>query len=63
MRRNNIFNNVAKRGSKYIYLQDLMNFMREDEAIKTINLFEGAKETKTKRVSKKASQELGGECI
>ncbi|KAI3834283.1 hypothetical protein MKX03_030090 [Papaver bracteatum] len=48
----NIFNNVAKRGSKYIYLQDLMNFMREDEAIKTINLFEGAKETK--RVSKKA---------
>ncbi|MCL7047670.1 hypothetical protein MKW94_009313 [Papaver nudicaule] len=48
----NIFNNVAKRGSKYIYLQDLMNFMREDEAVKTINLFEGAKESK--RVSKSA---------
>ncbi|KAI3991219.1 hypothetical protein MKX01_022440 [Papaver californicum] len=59
----NIFNNVAKHGSKYIYLQDSMNFMREDEAIKTINIFEGAKgncnntsirNIKDKKVSKSA---------
>ncbi|KAJ0967907.1 hypothetical protein J5N97_024824 [Dioscorea zingiberensis] len=41
-----IFNNVAKPGSKHIYLVDLMRFMREDEAVKTMSLFEGAQETK-----------------
>ncbi|KAL5561260.1 hypothetical protein UlMin_031007 [Ulmus minor] len=40
-----IFQNVARRGSKYIYLEDLMRFMREDEALKTMSLFEGASET------------------
>ncbi|XP_047959591.1 mechanosensitive ion channel protein 8-like [Salvia hispanica] len=35
-----IFFNVAKPGSKYIYLEDLMRFMREDEVLKTIRLFE-----------------------
>ncbi|KAL1533384.1 mechanosensitive ion channel protein 8-like [Salvia divinorum] len=35
-----IFFNVAKPGSKYIYLEDLMLFMREDEVLKTIRLFE-----------------------
>ncbi|KAJ6829694.1 mechanosensitive ion channel protein 6-like [Iris pallida] len=39
-----IFNNVAKPGSKYIYLVDLMRFMSEDEALKTMTLFEGAKD-------------------
>ncbi|CAI9117010.1 OLC1v1018316C1 [Oldenlandia corymbosa var. corymbosa] len=47
-----IFCNVAKRGSKYIYLEDLMRFMREDEALKTIRLFEGANEGKG--ISKRA---------
>ncbi|KAF6160867.1 hypothetical protein GIB67_041921 [Kingdonia uniflora] len=45
-----IFNNVSKPGSKYIYLEDLMRFMKEDEAEKTMNLFEGA--TENKRVKK-----------
>ncbi|MQM18355.1 hypothetical protein Taro_051344, partial [Colocasia esculenta] len=45
-----IFTNVAKPGSKYMYLMDLMRFMPEDEALKTIGLFEGAQESK--RVSK-----------
>ncbi|KAF2302162.1 hypothetical protein GH714_033189 [Hevea brasiliensis] len=40
-----IFNNVACRGSKYIYLEDLLRFMKEDEALKTMSLFEGASET------------------
>nr|WGO49556.1 mechanosensitive ion channel protein B084626 [Torenia fournieri] len=39
-----IFINVAKPGSKYIHLEDLMRFMREDEAIKTMNLFEDGSE-------------------
>ncbi|KAL4186634.1 hypothetical protein AMTRI_Chr09g34930 [Amborella trichopoda] len=47
-----IFNNVAKRGAKYFDLVDLLRFMREDEAQKTMSLFEGTKETK--RVSKMA---------
>ncbi|KAL5713940.1 hypothetical protein ACHQM5_015971 [Ranunculus cassubicifolius] len=47
-----IFNNVAKPRSKFIYLEDLMRFMREDEAMKTINLFEGA--TEQNRVNKSA---------
>ncbi|XP_043713671.1 mechanosensitive ion channel protein 6-like isoform X3 [Telopea speciosissima] len=45
-----IFRNVAKPRSKYIYLEDLMRFMREDEAVKTMSLFEGAKDNK--RISK-----------
>ncbi|PIA35557.1 hypothetical protein AQUCO_03500129v1 [Aquilegia coerulea] len=47
-----IFHNVARPGSKCIYLEDLMRFMREDEALKTMSLFEGA--TETKRVKKAA---------
>ncbi|KAM0942317.1 putative mechanosensitive ion channel MscS, LSM domain superfamily [Dioscorea sansibarensis] len=47
-----IFNNVAKPGSKYIYLVDLMRFLKEDEALKTISLFEGSREHE--RVSKKS---------
>ncbi|KAK7277430.1 hypothetical protein RIF29_18582 [Crotalaria pallida] len=47
-----IFSNVARQGSRYIYLEDLLHFMREDEAIKTINFFEGASETR--RISKSA---------
>ncbi|KAL1820739.1 hypothetical protein ACET3Z_015608 [Daucus carota] len=41
-----IFSNVAKPGSKYIHEEDLMRFMQEDEASKTIRLFEGASEGK-----------------
>ncbi|KAF3668030.1 Mechanosensitive ion channel protein 5 [Capsicum annuum] len=40
-----IFNNVAKPGSKFIYLEDLMRFMRQDEAVKTMCLIEGGTET------------------
>ncbi|XXG59900.1 hypothetical protein AAC387_Pa04g1904 [Persea americana] len=47
-----IFHNVAQPGSKYIYLVDLMRFMKEDEAIKAMGLFEGAKDNK--RISKTA---------
>ncbi|XP_052202971.1 mechanosensitive ion channel protein 8-like isoform X1 [Diospyros lotus] len=49
-----IFYNVAKTGSKYIFLEDLMRFLREDEALKTMRLFEGASEGKgiSKRVLK-----------
>ncbi|KAK2356071.1 mechanosensitive ion channel protein [Trifolium repens] len=47
-----IFQNVARRGCRFIYPEDLMRFMREDEAIKTINLFEGALDTG--RISKSA---------
>ncbi|KAF8020548.1 hypothetical protein BT93_G1085 [Corymbia citriodora subsp. variegata] len=45
-----IFRNVAKPNSKFIYLEDLMRFMRDDEASKTMSLFEGANECK--RISK-----------
>ncbi|KAF5745794.1 mechanosensitive ion channel protein 6-like [Tripterygium wilfordii] len=45
-----IFNNVAQHGSKYIYLVDLMRFLGEDEARKSLSLFEGALESK--RISK-----------
>ncbi|XP_050234267.1 mechanosensitive ion channel protein 6-like [Mercurialis annua] len=45
-----IFYNVAKNGSKYIYLQDLMRFMREDEASKSMSCFEGTSESS--RISK-----------
>ncbi|GLU14761.1 hypothetical protein SLE2022_313120 [Rubroshorea leprosula] len=47
-----IFQNVAKPGSKYIYLEDIERFMREDEALKTMSLFEGGSESK--RISKSA---------
>ncbi|XP_071703540.1 mechanosensitive ion channel protein 6-like [Rutidosis leptorrhynchoides] len=47
-----IFLNVAKQGSKRIYLEDLMRFLREDEALKAIRLFDG--ETETKGISKAA---------
>ncbi|KDP27663.1 hypothetical protein JCGZ_19555 [Jatropha curcas] len=46
-----IFQNVAKPGSRYIYLEDIMRFMQDDEAIKTMGLFEGASESK--KISKK----------
>ncbi|KAH9694542.1 Mechanosensitive ion channel protein 6 [Citrus sinensis] len=39
-----IFLNVARYGSKHIYLEDLMRFMQEEEAVKTMSLFEGSKE-------------------
>ncbi|KAL5706314.1 hypothetical protein ACHQM5_024501 [Ranunculus cassubicifolius] len=45
-----IFQNVSRPGSKYIYLEDLQRFMKEDEALKTMSLFEGAADTK--RVNK-----------
>ncbi|XP_022735053.1 mechanosensitive ion channel protein 6-like [Durio zibethinus] len=47
-----IFQNVAKPGSKYIYLEDIERFLQEDEALKTMSLFEGASESR--RISKKA---------
>ncbi|CAA2986613.1 mechanosensitive ion channel 6-like [Olea europaea subsp. europaea] len=47
-----IFNNVAQPGSKFIYQKDLMRFMREDEALKAMRLFEGANENKG--ISKRA---------
>ncbi|KAL6911801.1 hypothetical protein ACP4OV_000606 [Aristida adscensionis] len=47
-----IFHNVAKPGSKYIYLSDLMRFMEREDAIKAMNLFEGAQEHS--RVSKRS---------
>ncbi|XVF79092.1 hypothetical protein PTKIN_Ptkin14bG0191600 [Pterospermum kingtungense] len=47
-----IFQNVAKPGSKYIYLEDIERFLEEDEAFKTMSLFEGASESR--RISKKA---------
>ncbi|KAK0581694.1 hypothetical protein LWI29_016860 [Acer saccharum] len=45
-----IFLNVARRGSKYIYFDDLLRFLEEDEALKTMSLFEGAAEHR--RISK-----------
>ncbi|CAM0951925.1 unnamed protein product [Alopecurus aequalis] len=47
-----IFHNVAKPGSKHIYLADLMRFMRQEEALKAMDLFEGAQEHN--RVSKRS---------
>ncbi|XVE63309.1 hypothetical protein DITRI_Ditri07aG0009600 [Diplodiscus trichospermus] len=47
-----IFRNVAKPGSKCIYLEDIERFLPEDEALNTIGLFEGASESR--RISKKA---------
>ncbi|KAF8019669.1 hypothetical protein BT93_G0379 [Corymbia citriodora subsp. variegata] len=39
-----IFRNVAKRGSKCIYLEDVMCFMSKDEAYKAMQLFGAASE-------------------
>ncbi|KVH88002.1 Like-Sm (LSM) domain-containing protein [Cynara cardunculus var. scolymus] len=36
-----IFLNVARAGSKFIYLSDLMRFLREDQAVKTMALLVG----------------------
>lgn len=36
---------------RYIYLSDLLRFMRQEEAERTMNLFEGAKEKN--RISRK----------
>ncbi|KAI9123577.1 hypothetical protein K1719_004877 [Acacia pycnantha] len=47
-----IFQNVAGRGCSFIHLEDLMRFMREDEAEKTMDLFEGA--TESGKISKSA---------
>ncbi|KAK4481376.1 hypothetical protein RD792_012263 [Penstemon davidsonii] len=47
-----IFVNVAKPGSKYIYPEDLMRFMRDDEVSKTMRLFEHGCEQKG--ISKRA---------
>ncbi|KAK9677074.1 hypothetical protein RND81_11G120000 [Saponaria officinalis] len=47
-----IFRNVAKPGSRHIYLEDIMRFMKEDEAIRTMSLFEGAIESD--RINKRA---------
>ncbi|XP_039013703.1 mechanosensitive ion channel protein 6-like [Hibiscus syriacus] len=47
-----IFENVAKPGSRFIHLEDIERFLQEDEALKTVSLFEGASESK--RISKKA---------
>ncbi|XP_078161257.1 mechanosensitive ion channel protein 5-like [Carex rostrata] len=47
-----IFTNIAKPGAKYIYIQDILRFLRQEEATKTMNLFEGAHEHR--RISKRA---------
>lgn len=47
-----IFYNVAKPGSKHIDLEDLMRFLRDDEAMKTIRLFDESSETQG--ISKRA---------
>ncbi|KAG8657880.1 hypothetical protein MANES_03G085500v8 [Manihot esculenta] len=41
-----IFQNVARTGSRYIYLEDIMRFMQEEEALKVMSLFEGTSESK-----------------
>ncbi|KAK1419358.1 hypothetical protein QVD17_28524 [Tagetes erecta] len=48
----NIFMNVTRRRSKYIYLDDLMRFLREDEAVKTLSLLVASPEDE--RVGKHA---------
>ncbi|CAN4094040.1 unnamed protein product [Withania somnifera] len=47
-----VFINVAKPGSKFIYVEDIVRFMRVDEALKTMQLFEGG--TEAKGISKRA---------
>ncbi|KAK4477253.1 hypothetical protein RD792_016467 [Penstemon davidsonii] len=45
-----IFRNVAKPRAKFIYLEDLMRFLKEEEALKTLNAVEGS--TESERISK-----------
>ncbi|XP_057769182.1 mechanosensitive ion channel protein 6-like [Salvia miltiorrhiza] len=45
-----IFRNVAKPKSKYIYLEDLMRFLPEQDALKTLNAVEGS--TEADKISK-----------
>ncbi|KAI8027909.1 Mechanosensitive ion channel protein 8 [Camellia lanceoleosa] len=40
-----IFQNVARRASKFIYLEDLQRFMLEDKALKTMSLLGGSSES------------------
>ncbi|KAI7997439.1 Mechanosensitive ion channel protein 8 [Camellia lanceoleosa] len=40
-----IFQNVARRASKFIYLEDLQRFMLEDEALKTMSRLGGSSES------------------
>ncbi|CBI37813.3 unnamed protein product, partial [Vitis vinifera] len=48
-----IFHNVAKPNCKFIYLEDIMRFMREDEALRTMSLFDqGA--SHSEKISKSA---------
>ncbi|KAL9999576.1 putative mechanosensitive ion channel MscS, LSM domain superfamily [Helianthus debilis subsp. tardiflorus] len=47
-----IFCNVAKHGSKHIYIEDLMRFLGNDEALRTFRLFDGG--NVTKGISKRA---------
>lgn len=52
-----IFENVAKPGSKHIYLEDLIRFLREEEAERAIQLFEGSADraaADSKGISKRA---------
>ncbi|KAK2974268.1 hypothetical protein RJ640_016754 [Escallonia rubra] len=39
-----IFRNVAKADSKFIYLEDLLRYLEEKEALKTMSLLEGSSE-------------------
>ncbi|XP_071688833.1 mechanosensitive ion channel protein 8-like [Rutidosis leptorrhynchoides] len=48
----NIFMNVTRSRSKFIYLDDLMRFLREDEAIKTLSLLVASPDDE--RVGKRA---------
>ncbi|XP_078156194.1 mechanosensitive ion channel protein 5-like [Carex rostrata] len=47
-----IFVNVAKPGATYIYLSDLLRFMKREEALQTMCLFEGGEEKN--RICKKS---------
>ncbi|KAF3508895.1 hypothetical protein F2Q69_00010058 [Brassica cretica] len=40
-----IFQNVAEPGSRYIYIEDFMRFLTEDESERAMDLFEGASES------------------
>ncbi|XP_027184264.1 mechanosensitive ion channel protein 6-like [Coffea eugenioides] len=40
-----IFRNVAKPRAKFIYLEDMMHFLREEEALKIMNIVEGSPES------------------
>ncbi|KAG8368041.1 hypothetical protein BUALT_Bualt15G0004200 [Buddleja alternifolia] len=40
-----IFRNVARPRAKFIYLEDLVRFLQQDEALKTLNIVEGSAES------------------